>query len=882
MRDHLERDNFNIAIRSKIGQDNGVTISYAKNLKTIKATENWEDVVTKILPVGKDGLLLPEIYLSVADKLYDIPYTKVIEIDQSDVVEDDYKDSGGEVNQDDYERALINDLRKKGLNYLEENKFPKVNYTVEAYIKNVSDIGDTIYVKHPKCNIDLMTNVIAIEYDCILERYTKIEFGNFKNSLKNLFKDITSTIKSETTKSANNTKNLLEEELKKATADIWATLGNSYVIYDGDKILVVDKLPKEEAKNVIMINSGGIGFSSTGIDGIFNSAWSIDGTLNMQNINVINLVADMIKGGTLRLGGYDNTSGILEVYDAEGNIIGKIDNNGITFIIDGNTTTMGDIINNVLQNTENISKLEIDIDGLRSLISSITDLTIKGESTNASALLKNVAKGYIFKLEIHPYKNRELENYPCDILYPSNDTFSTESLGNSNIVTQTYPNSNIYPGNNVFMRNKANILSITNITTQKVINYEIPTDLYYLDDNTYDELVYEYGNDKCIVRRRVGFNNGVAYELEDTIIEEYDFPLVETEIGDYLIELVDYKQAYIYCEMLGKNDITDIFATKIELRSSIEQTNSKIETEVKEVTTLMDTELSNLDSKITQTAEQISSEVSNVQKDLNGEISNLDSKVTQTAEELTSEINKKIGSEEAQSLIKQTADSLTSEINKKVDTTTFNSTIRQTTESIEAKVSKGDIGSYIEQYYNRVLIGFNNASNYIQLDTSGINIYNGSITSSRLRMKLDQNGLQLYNDDYNVGLIGTNYYSEDSSQKGLSFDLNYGGSYMGWFQRQSVSSNYLALMYYARAGKFGQSNEGIHFSTNVYGHNWSLSGFNMAASIANEYETINDKSIKVVTDVSIDDKGQINVTKEFINVRNGMITAVPNSAADLS
>lgn len=107
-------------------------------------------------------------------------------------------------------------------------------------------------------------------------------------------------------------------------------LGNSYVIYEGDKILIVDKLPKESAKYVIMINSGGIGFSNTGINGTFNSAWTIDGTLDMQQINVINLVADMIKGGTLKLGSVLNESGILEVYDETNNLISLLDKTGLT------------------------------------------------------------------------------------------------------------------------------------------------------------------------------------------------------------------------------------------------------------------------------------------------------------------------------------------------------------------------------------------------------------------------------------------------------------------------------------------------------------------------------------------------------------------------
>ena len=49
----------------------------------------------------------------------------------------------------------------------------------------------------------------------------------------------------------------------------------------------------------------------------------------MQNINVINLTASMIRGGTLKLGALDNTSGILEIWDAQNTLIGVMDKNGL-------------------------------------------------------------------------------------------------------------------------------------------------------------------------------------------------------------------------------------------------------------------------------------------------------------------------------------------------------------------------------------------------------------------------------------------------------------------------------------------------------------------------------------------------------------------------
>ena len=205
----------------------------------------------------------------------------------------------------------------------------KVNYSTSAHIPDqITDVGDVIRVKHPKCNIDILTEVISVEWDVIGETYKTIEFGNFrKNTLSNL-KD---NISNDMNEKIESSKSFLNKALEKATAEIWGVLGNSYVIYEGDKILVVDKLPKEEAKNCMVITSGGIGFSTTGIKGPFNSAWTIDGTLDMQYINVLNLTASLINGGVLKLGKVDNSSGVLELYDERDGLISNLTKDGWTF-----------------------------------------------------------------------------------------------------------------------------------------------------------------------------------------------------------------------------------------------------------------------------------------------------------------------------------------------------------------------------------------------------------------------------------------------------------------------------------------------------------------------------------------------------------------------
>lgn len=331
---HFVRDNYRFAIMSTIGRDNGVTVRYKKNLKEMTCTANWDNVVTKLMPVGKDGLLLDEVYL-YSKTQYDIPFTKVVSFNQN-VDQDLYKDAEGHLDETAYNNALIEDLRQQGQAYVDENCVPKVNYTLKANLEKLTDIGDTIEVIDEPMRVDITTHVISYDYDCILGKYTELEFGNFQQKVSDLMGTVSSTIQQSVEKNNSALQVVFSDAIQHAQETMLGMLGNSYVVYEGDKILVVDALPKEEAHHVIMINSGGIAFSSTGINGDFESAWTIDNVLNMQHINVINLVADMIKGGTLKLGSNLNQNGQIEVFDEANNLIAKLDKNGlIMYGLDG-------------------------------------------------------------------------------------------------------------------------------------------------------------------------------------------------------------------------------------------------------------------------------------------------------------------------------------------------------------------------------------------------------------------------------------------------------------------------------------------------------------------------------------------------------------------
>lgn len=323
---HLVRDNFRIELRQSIGADNGVTVRYRKNLKELTCKYDWSSVVTKLLPVGKDGILLNDqdpsasIYVESEQK-WDIPFTKTVSFSQSSIEKDDYGSD-----ETVYRKALVDDLRRQAQDYVNANCVPKVNYTLKANLERVTDIGDTVEVIDERLGVHILTSVIGFTYDCILGKYSEVEFGNFTKTLSGLAGTLQSSAQSAAQSTVNSA---IQGVTDTVTQTITQSMGASYVIYDGSKIMVLDTLPKEEAHNVILINDNGIAFSRNGIAGTFDSAWGIDGTMNMQNINVINFVADLIKGGTLKLGGTENGNGVMEVRSAGGSLLGQLDKDGL-------------------------------------------------------------------------------------------------------------------------------------------------------------------------------------------------------------------------------------------------------------------------------------------------------------------------------------------------------------------------------------------------------------------------------------------------------------------------------------------------------------------------------------------------------------------------
>lgn len=281
----FDADNWNISFLQKVGNDNGESIIYGKNLENIEIYEDWSNVITKIYPVGYDEIMLPETFIE-SDIQYEKPYTRTVSFETKLEQEEQT------------EEKLIRELRENAIDYLQENKYPKISYTIKSDINQTLEIGDTVHVLHPIVNI--LTEVLEYEYDIISQKVKTIVFGNFTRDIKTKFNNIKNTITQ-----LNQTLSNQIAVINKQTDLINSLNKNGYVYIDDNEILILDKIPKNQAKNVWRFGLGGIGFSSNGYEGPFEIAITMDGQINAKFITTGTMSVDRIEGLANKINDYD-------------------------------------------------------------------------------------------------------------------------------------------------------------------------------------------------------------------------------------------------------------------------------------------------------------------------------------------------------------------------------------------------------------------------------------------------------------------------------------------------------------------------------------------------------------------------------------------------
>lgn len=204
--------------------------------------------------------------------------------------------------------------------------------------------------------------------------------------------------------------------------------------------------------------------------------------------------------------------------------------------------------------------------------------------------------------------------------------------------------------------------------------------------------------------------------------------------------------------------------------------------------------------------------------------------------------------------------------------------IKVNASNITSKVEKGDMGSYITQYYNNVLIAFNKSSKYVQISAGQIAIYNGEVTTAGKRAVFDQSGNSFYRDSYFVGSIGTNQWKDNNAHKGLTFDLEYQGKYMAWARAAtSGATTYDTILCYSRANSI-YTEAGLHVGCNMYLHNYELHNVRLSGTgvkYNNTWYNGYTGTIPICTEISIQSTGNGGISwsysTSYIRVADGVI-----------
>lgn len=306
----IERNNFNITFRKRLGIDSSVQIRYKKNLIGYEADIDYTQITTKIMPKAADGVLLPERYIT-SPKVNQYHNTKIKVIEYSDIK---IRDVGSSDTEGMTKEEAYTEMRRRAWAEFSENHIdePRANYKVNfidlemtkefKHLKKLESVnlGDRLKVIHMEENLDISARVISYKYNPVSRRYIEIELGNVADK----FTSITSELKRINDKIDTEVMSAVDDSKKAATKILKDGFGGHVKILP-DKILIMDTDNINTAKKVWMWNKNGLGFSNTGVNGEFGLAMTLDGSIVADYITSGKLNANVIRAGRIKGKNFD-------------------------------------------------------------------------------------------------------------------------------------------------------------------------------------------------------------------------------------------------------------------------------------------------------------------------------------------------------------------------------------------------------------------------------------------------------------------------------------------------------------------------------------------------------------------------------------------------
>ena len=845
-------DNFTVIINDRLGGDYGACAEFGRNMTGIEADISIDDVVTRIIPVSYNGHTLEGEEPWIDSPLigsYANPRTAVIKFEDVKLLEDCQEGEEGFSTLELLREELKRRCTKEYENGLDK---PKVNYKVDLVeVANTEDykdykklttvgIGDDVLTKDRKLKINVTARCIRLVYDCIEEENAEVELGNF---IENYF-DKTTSAADIIQKVTREDGTLKAEEVYGKIDAVKAQLKAQRDISQPSEVRAVifeDLVEGSPTYGAMSIGTMGFCIASERTADGKDWDWKTFGTgrgFYADYICVGQLDGALIKADSIQA----ESISINYKKSVESHI--------------------SEAVNTVERNYKN------DIDGLKSdfkktyttfqyVDETAGNLANEAES-NANSYTEEKLKKYVTTVEMGTSINQTAE----EIKTEASKKYTTykyvdDSAGAAETNAKGYADT-VGAGAKSYTDEKLKKY-VTQVSMNTAIDQSAESVKTYAK-KAVNELKHNYVENGTFESGNLdGWNLSDSNNIK-AINDEYLGNVASITRGTSNIYM---RQSW----KLKAGTYTVRFKAGANLRSI-----SKARIRVSLGGTSYYTKAGELDDEVFK---QYETEIT---------ISSAGTKylyVYNYVDNTTIYIKdvEVLGKYEdhAEAQFTVANDAIEAEVKRAEGIEDeLRSSIQVNANKITSKVEKKDMGSYITQYYNNVLVAFNNSSKYVQISAGQIAIYNGEVTTKGKRAVFDQSGNAFYRDNYFVGRIGTNEWKSNSAHKGLTFDLEYQGKYMAWAQEESSSAtSYDTILCYSRANSI-YTEKGLHFGCNVYAHGWNLHNADLRNTSYDGYSSWTGE-IPIITKIQANSDGTITLWSSSITVRNGGITSAPRS-----
>ena len=343
-------NNYTVKINRKIGGDYGVRAEFGHNLESIEENVNYDNLITRIVPVAYNGYILdgndPWVDSPNISKYANI-YMREIKFEDVKLKEDAGEGEEGYADLEQLRAALIEKCQQMFKNGCD---LPAVNYKVnmiqlsdtveyaEYQLLETVGLGDTVYCRHAGIDVDVTARVIRVSYDCINKRNGEIELGNFQDDYFSRISDVTSKVSQKVDGVIDGNGSVMADKIAGIIDATKAKLQAQKDIatqQDVRAILFEDIDRNSPTYGAMCLGTMGFQIASARTADNREWDWRTFGTGSgfvADQIVAGKMLCDRISGGTLTLGGNGNGNGVLHLLDGNGNIIAEMDVTGLKIL----------------------------------------------------------------------------------------------------------------------------------------------------------------------------------------------------------------------------------------------------------------------------------------------------------------------------------------------------------------------------------------------------------------------------------------------------------------------------------------------------------------------------------------------------------------------